>query len=350
MAMKDSLSAACMRNTYIEFYQWKSMLKWASLTRNFNPSQMEYKGWCVDGYRSKLLIPHKKGRPNKIKKYWRCLDIKNGSSFLVLDDCTLHFQDHGCGPTILFLSGLGSNWLSWWSIIYSLKYEFRCIVVDTKGSGLSLDNNMTVSDTIDNFAALFNFLNMEKLSIVSQSHGCIFNMLLKNKFKQRVIASICLSSSHLTFGETLMNPDLTCKSHLDYRIMDEYQIDYSPAFVNEKWFCSKKEFLFDMLKNMNSQIRSLSCRSTSIFSGIIDESLYALFKKSIVVEKVRNEIPTLLIQGCFDLKSEYIINTVNTLRLEKTFIGLINGDHFLYYMHSELISKIIIIFLINIVN
>jgi len=59
------------------------------------------------------------------------------SRFVVIDGHSVHYEDEGSGPTLLFLHGNPTWSFVYREVIESLRDEFRCIAVDYPGFGLS---------------------------------------------------------------------------------------------------------------------------------------------------------------------------------------------------------------------
>jgi 3-oxoadipate enol-lactonase len=92
------------------------------------------------------------------------------------DGFRLYYEDNSSGgnlPAILFLHGAGGNHLSWWQQVPAFVREYRCITVDQRGFGKSLDvpdgpgPKAFTSDTL----ALLDHLGLDRVAIVAQSMG-----------------------------------------------------------------------------------------------------------------------------------------------------------------------------------
>ena len=88
----------------------------------------------------------------------------------------LCYEDNNSGGNIqpiLFLHGAGGNHLSWWQQVPSFVNEYRCITVDQRGFGKSLDvpdgpgPKALAGDTL----ALLDHLGLGRVAIVAQSMG-----------------------------------------------------------------------------------------------------------------------------------------------------------------------------------
>jgi len=94
--------------------------------------------------------------------------------FMVKNGFSLYHEDHGGhGPTVLFLHGAGGNHLSWWQQVPVFADNYRCITVDQRGFGRSLDVDggpgpaALAADAL----ALLDHLGIARAAIVAQSMG-----------------------------------------------------------------------------------------------------------------------------------------------------------------------------------
>jgi haloalkane dehalogenase len=96
------------------------------------------------------------------------------SHFIELDSYRLHYVDEGQGETLLMLHG-NPTWSFYYrNLIKGLRSQFRCVVPDHMGCGLSdkpQEYNYTLSQHIDNLAALIDHLNLDKITLVMHDWG-----------------------------------------------------------------------------------------------------------------------------------------------------------------------------------
>jgi pimeloyl-ACP methyl ester carboxylesterase len=90
-----------------------------------------------------------------------------------LPDASLHYQEHGEGPCVVFLHGSGGNHLSWWQQISALSPHYRCLVLDLRGFGLSHAAIPPRDPAIfgDDLRLLLDHLKIERSHVVGQSIG-----------------------------------------------------------------------------------------------------------------------------------------------------------------------------------
>ena len=101
------------------------------------------------------------------------------SRFIELDAHRLHYVDEGQGETLLMLHG-NPTWSFYFrNLIKGLRSQFRCVVPDHMGCGLSdkpQDYNYTLSQHIDNLAALVDYLKLENITLVVHDWGGAIGM------------------------------------------------------------------------------------------------------------------------------------------------------------------------------
>src|SRR5260370_20486439 len=95
-------------------------------------------------------------------------------AFMVKDGFRLYYEDTGGpAPTLLFLHGAGGNHLSWWQQVPVFVEEYRCVTMDQRGFGQSLDVSggpgpeALATDAL----ALLDHLGIAQAALVAQSMG-----------------------------------------------------------------------------------------------------------------------------------------------------------------------------------
>ena len=59
--------------------------------------------------------------------------------FASLPDIELYYESHGEGPVVTFLHGAGGNHISWWQQVPHFSRKYRCLTIDHRGFGRSVD-------------------------------------------------------------------------------------------------------------------------------------------------------------------------------------------------------------------
>ncbi len=73
---------------------------------------------------------------------------------------------------VVFLHGAGGNHMSWWQQVPHFRERYRCISIDHRGFGRSLDTSGAGSQRfVDDLEALLDHLGIERTALVAQSMG-----------------------------------------------------------------------------------------------------------------------------------------------------------------------------------
>ena len=75
----------------------------------------------------------------------------------------VHYQAFGEGETIVFAHGAGGNLLSWWQQIPYFSQNYRCITIDQRGFGHSLDvpNGPGSGAFVEDLVGLLDYLEID---------------------------------------------------------------------------------------------------------------------------------------------------------------------------------------------
>lgn len=80
--------------------------------------------------------------------------------------------DGGDEPVIVFLHGAGGNHISWWQQIPTFRRAYRCISIDHRGFGRSLDSSGEgAARFVDDLDAFIDGLGLGQVFLVAQSMG-----------------------------------------------------------------------------------------------------------------------------------------------------------------------------------
>jgi pimeloyl-ACP methyl ester carboxylesterase len=86
---------------------------------------------------------------------------------------SLYYEEHGTGPPVVLVSGLGASHLSWAGAVPILRERFRCITPDNRGTGMSdtPPGPYTIDAMADDIAGLISHLGVAPVRVVGWSLG-----------------------------------------------------------------------------------------------------------------------------------------------------------------------------------
>ena len=111
---------------------------------------------------------------------------------ITIDGRTLHCEVHGDGPAVLLVHGFPLSGRLWDPVVASLRQEFRLIVPDLRGHGLSAATpTATVGDYADDLAALLDAIGESRpVALVGMSMGGYVAFEFCRRYRRRVGALV----------------------------------------------------------------------------------------------------------------------------------------------------------------
>lgn len=89
-----------------------------------------------------------------------------------LNSIDLYYESNGEGPNVVFLHGAGGNHISWWQQVPTFRRAYRCISIDHRGFGRSLDETGEgAARFVDDLEAFIDNLGLDRVFLVAQSMG-----------------------------------------------------------------------------------------------------------------------------------------------------------------------------------
>jgi 3-oxoadipate enol-lactonase len=126
--------------------------------------------------------------------------------YATVNGIRIRYEEEGSGPSLVLISGLGANRLSWVPVVPLLKDAFRCITFDNRGTGESdvPPGPYTIDQLGDDAAALIDELGTGPVDVVGWSMGgSILQSLLINhrdKLRRAVLLSTLPSYTDIQHG------------------------------------------------------------------------------------------------------------------------------------------------------
>ncbi|HLF79667.1 MAG TPA: alpha/beta hydrolase [Dehalococcoidia bacterium] len=107
---------------------------------------------------------------------------------------SMYYESHGPPdrPAIVFAHGAGGNHLSWWQQVPYFSKSYRCITIDHRGFGSSLDvsNGPGQASFAEDLRALLDTLGIDRAVLVAQSMGGRTCMGFAAAYPQRVLGLV----------------------------------------------------------------------------------------------------------------------------------------------------------------
>ncbi len=111
------------------------------------------------------------------------------SRFIKIGSYNYHYLDEGFGETLLMLHG-NPTWSFYYrNLIKGLRHNYRCIVPDHMGCGLSdkpQEYNYTLSKHIENLTELVNDLKLKDITLIMHDWGGAIGMGYAVRFPQQI--------------------------------------------------------------------------------------------------------------------------------------------------------------------
>jgi len=105
--------------------------------------------------------------------HWQAITWSGSVHDVRIDGGTVRYADHGAGPAIVLIHGLGGSWQTWLQNIPALAREHRVIALDLPGFGAShaLPAPAEMATHADVLATLLDRLGLTSATIVGHSMG-----------------------------------------------------------------------------------------------------------------------------------------------------------------------------------
>ena len=101
------------------------------------------------------------------------------SAYYLHDGIKIHFKQLGTGRPVIFLHGFGTSLDTWRFVVETLEDEYRLVLVDLKGHGLSdrpRDEMYAAQDQARVVRGLIDYLGLENVVIVGHSFGSVVGL------------------------------------------------------------------------------------------------------------------------------------------------------------------------------
>ena len=117
-------------------------------------------------------------------------------------DGELYYEERGEGErSIVFAHGAGGNHMSWWQQVPHFSQRYRCITIDHRGFGQSLDHSgESIRAYPRDLEELLDHLGIASTAIIAQSMGGFTGMTFAARHPERVWALV-MANTFLGVGD-----------------------------------------------------------------------------------------------------------------------------------------------------
>lgn len=251
--------------------------------------------------------------------------------FASVNGASLHYQQSGDGPDLVFLHGAGGNHLSWWQQVAHFRARYRCTVYDARGWGLSRGDMSVGRWTLGtDLVGLLERLGIERAHVVAQSMGGRAVAGLVRLAPER-IASIVLSGT--TAGAT--NDRVRV-------LQDELRDERGDASLREFALADEFEDAHPALALLYRQINSLNPRRPAGFLGRPPPS----YRGSMHEPIARTGVPVLFVVGEHDkITSPTMIREAQSLIPGSRVYEIRGAGHSAYFEQPGEFNRVVAAFL-----
>src|SRR5690606_10546339 len=150
--------------------------------------------------------------------------------FAPIKDGQLYYEEHGEGPPLLLVPGLGGVGAYWTPQIADFSQEFRVIIHDHRGTGRSTRTEMdySVDQMTDDVLALIDHLDLDSVHLVGHSTGGAIGQTMAIDAPQRLASAVLYAS--WTKSGAFMGRVMRARKSLLQNGIDDY-IELTPALL-----------------------------------------------------------------------------------------------------------------------
>jgi pimeloyl-ACP methyl ester carboxylesterase len=204
-----------------------------------------------------------------------------------LNGIDLYYEVHGAeaAPPVVFLHGVSGNHLSWWQQVPAFEQDYRCITVDQRGFGRSLDvpGGPGRAAFVSDLTALLDHLGIQDCSLVAQSMGGNTAFPFARQYPQRVRA--------LVMADTILGIRSRALLELRQRLIRDGRADTGHPIHPGLWQREPNlAFLYYQIQGLNPPQLSIEERRRRAMTEHVEEE----------DDLARFAVPTLFLFGADD--------------------------------------------------
>ena len=271
--------------------------------------------------------------------------------FAEVNGIKLHYDVQGDGYPLFLLHGYGATSDIWIGQVKPLSKHFKVITYDCRGSGKSEHpkDSFTLSDLVEDFKGLMDFLKIEKTNIIGQSMGGWITQNFVLKYPNRVNKIVLLGTNHKgdgidIFKNTLLDLYELSKTDKKQAYWKYAKLVHHRKFIKEMQADPKKKF-YD-LWSAEDLMREFS---ENLLTPMDYEHLSTAVSAHNVLDRLPEiKNPVLLICASNDKLSPKLVMDEMNDKLPNSKLELINDTaHHVFLEEALKVNELIIDFLKN---
>ncbi|MGY3765571.1 alpha/beta hydrolase [Vagococcus vulneris] len=235
--------------------------------------------------------------------------------------------------TIVFLPSFGgdSTYFNFKNIIDKLNHQYGYLAIDTIGYGESIeqDMNRNISNIIQNYLDIINYLKLKNIVLFGHSMGAIYSLFLSQK-KLDIKSIFLIEPPHIDIKDAVLNEDE----------------NFIEQVKNIKTMIVKGDVIpTDFLEstNPNNTLEERTLNSQILFNGFGNESILSESKNTVeTIDESAKILSDSLLANitllCTDAREEEYNNS--QFKNVKDIFAL-KGSHYLHWSNEKEVLKIL---------
>jgi aminoacrylate hydrolase len=206
---------------------------------------------------------------------------------IAIGDCHLHYERHGAGFPLLFVTGLGGFAAFWRDQVHAFSRNFDVVLHDHRGIGQSdhTRGGYTVERMARDVLGLMDALGIERAHIIGHSTGGAIAQVLAIDHPDRVAAAVL--SASWTKSDPYFRRLFTLRKDILLRMGPEAYLQSATLFLYPPWWVSCN----------NEKLRQLEAQNLAAMSApeIIAQRIDAILAFDRTQDLGRIRTPTLVL-------------------------------------------------------
>jgi aminoacrylate hydrolase len=257
-----------------------------------------------------------------------------------IGDCSLHYERHGMGFPVLFISGLGGFGAFWQDQVAAFSKRFEVVTFDHRGIGQSDQGRVgyTVERMAADVVALLDRLGIKRGHVVGHSTGGAIAQVLAIEHPNR-LASVVLSATW-TKADAYFRRLFALRKELLQRLGPSAYLQSSTLFLYPSWWVARN----------NERLRQEEAQNLAAFAPmeIVASRIDAMLAFDRTSELARIKTPTLVIGAEDDIVTPAYFSEELARLIPAAEIKIFpRGGHFFTQVRGREFNNAVLPFLVS---